>query len=153
MSTSALLEVQGLRAGYGETEVLRGVDLSVEAGEIVAVLGSNGVGKSTLNRTLSGIVRRPSRRHPLRRRGDRARETGQYRRARPHSCAGRPPYLLEHDGEREISILAATAARGRSARETASASSAFSRACANARRNMPARFPAASSRCWPLAEV
>ena len=56
MSTSALLEVQGLRAGYGETEVLHGVDLSVGAGEIVAVLGSNGVGKSTLNRTLSGIV-------------------------------------------------------------------------------------------------
>jgi branched-chain amino acid transport system ATP-binding protein len=56
MSTSALLEVQGLRAGYGETEVLRGIDLSVGAAEIVAVLGSNGVGKSTLNRTLSGIV-------------------------------------------------------------------------------------------------
>ena len=57
MLTSALLEVKGLHAGYGETEVLRGIDLSVEAGEIVAVLGSNGVGKSTLNRTLSGIVR------------------------------------------------------------------------------------------------
>jgi branched-chain amino acid transport system ATP-binding protein len=53
----ALLEVKALRAGYGETEVLRGVDLNVGSGEIVAVLGSNGVGKSTLNRTLSGIVR------------------------------------------------------------------------------------------------
>ena len=52
-----LLSVQGLRAGYGETEVLRGVDLVVSPGEIVAVLGSNGVGKSTLNRTLSGVVR------------------------------------------------------------------------------------------------
>jgi branched-chain amino acid transport system ATP-binding protein len=53
---SDLLNVQGLRAGYGETEVLRGVDLSVGTAEIVAVLGSNGVGKSTLNRTLSGVV-------------------------------------------------------------------------------------------------
>ena len=57
MTDRALLDVQGLRAGYGETEVLRGIELTVNPGEIVAVLGSNGVGKSTLNRTLSGIVR------------------------------------------------------------------------------------------------
>src|SRR3954451_3186221 len=57
MSTSAPLDVNGLHAGYGETNVLRGIDLSVAPGEIVAVLGSNGVGKSTLNRTLSGILR------------------------------------------------------------------------------------------------
>ena len=55
--TGALLSIEGLRAGYGETEVLRGIDLSVNNGEIVTVLGSNGVGKSTLNRTLSGILR------------------------------------------------------------------------------------------------
>jgi len=57
MRSEALLAVQGLHAGYGETEVLRGVDLDVGLGEIVAVLGSNGVGKSTLNRTISGILR------------------------------------------------------------------------------------------------
>ena len=57
MDSEPLLRVFGLCAGYGETEVLRGIDLSVNAGEIVAVLGSNGVGKSTLNRTISGIVR------------------------------------------------------------------------------------------------
>ena len=57
MSTEALLEVNDLHAGYGETRVLRGIDLWVRAGEVVAVLGSNGVGKSTLNRTLSGILR------------------------------------------------------------------------------------------------
>jgi len=53
----ALLDVRDLHAGYGETEVLHGVDLTMATGEIVAVLGSNGVGKSTLNRALSGIVR------------------------------------------------------------------------------------------------
>lgn len=54
---SALLEVSGLRAGYGRMEVLRGVDLHVEQGEIVVLLGSNGAGKSTLNNTLCGIYR------------------------------------------------------------------------------------------------
>jgi branched-chain amino acid transport system ATP-binding protein len=57
MSTEALLDVQGLCAGYGETEILRGIDLAVGKGEIVAVLGSNGAGKSTLNATISGLVR------------------------------------------------------------------------------------------------
>jgi len=54
---TVLLELQGLKAGYGRVEVLRGVDLHVNAGEIVALLGSNGAGKSTLNNTVSGLVR------------------------------------------------------------------------------------------------
>jgi len=52
-----LLAISGLRAGYGTTEILRGIDLTVGEGEIVAVLGSNGTGKSTLNRTISGVMR------------------------------------------------------------------------------------------------
>ncbi len=54
---TALLEVEALRAGYNGVEVLRGVDLRVETGEIVAVLGSNGVGKSTLNNNVCGLFR------------------------------------------------------------------------------------------------
>jgi branched-chain amino acid transport system ATP-binding protein len=52
-----LLGVRDVFAGYGDGDVLRGVNLDVKAGEIVSVLGSNGVGKSTLNRTISGVVR------------------------------------------------------------------------------------------------
>ncbi|KYO51691.1 ABC transporter ATP-binding protein (plasmid) [Tistrella mobilis] len=51
-----MLEVAGLKAGYGGVEVLRGIDLAVGAGEIVAVLGSNGVGKTTINKVLSGVL-------------------------------------------------------------------------------------------------
>jgi branched-chain amino acid transport system ATP-binding protein len=52
-----MLEVTNLHAGYGEVDVLRGINLSVQRGEIVALLGANGVGKSTLNNNLSGIYR------------------------------------------------------------------------------------------------
>jgi len=52
-----MLEVRGLRAGYGAVEVLRGVSMDVAAGEIAAVLGANGAGKSTLNASLSGLNR------------------------------------------------------------------------------------------------
>lgn len=52
-----MLEIRNLRAGYGQVEILRGIDLDVGAGEIVAVLGSNGVGKSTLNNNISALYK------------------------------------------------------------------------------------------------
>src|SRR3954467_9482798 len=51
-----MLEVKGLHAGYGVLNILRGIDMRVEAGEVVAVLGANGVGKTTLNNTLTGLL-------------------------------------------------------------------------------------------------
>lgn len=53
---STLLEVRGLRAGYEGIPVVFGLDLTVEAGEIVALLGSNGAGKTTTLRAISGMV-------------------------------------------------------------------------------------------------
>jgi branched-chain amino acid transport system ATP-binding protein len=54
---TALLEVRGLTAGYGAAAVLHDVDLTVEPGQIVAVLGANGAGKTTLLRALSGLIK------------------------------------------------------------------------------------------------
>ena len=55
MATDRLI-VQGLRAGYGQSEVLHGIDFKVGAAEIVVVVGRNGMGKSTLMRTLIGMI-------------------------------------------------------------------------------------------------
>lgn len=51
-----MLNVSDLRAAYGESEVLHGLNLKVEPGEIVAIMGRNGMGKTTLMKTLMGIV-------------------------------------------------------------------------------------------------
>ena len=54
--TPLLLEVTGLRAGYGGNAVIEDIDLTVEEGGVVAVLGTNGAGKSTLLRAISGAI-------------------------------------------------------------------------------------------------
>src|SRR4051812_10062182 len=52
-----MLEVEGLKAGYGLLSVIEGMDLVVRRGEMVALLGANGAGKTTTLRALSGVLR------------------------------------------------------------------------------------------------
>ena len=51
-----MLELQNVSAGYGGVEVIHGIDLTVQAGEIVTLVGANGAGKSTLVKAISGLV-------------------------------------------------------------------------------------------------
>jgi len=57
MQTNALLEVKDLSVAYGRIEAVRGITLSVGAGEFVSIIGSNGAGKSSTMRAIAGVVR------------------------------------------------------------------------------------------------
>lgn len=67
--SGVLLEIQGLEAAYGPSQVLFGVDLRIGAGEVATLLGRNGMGKTTTIRTLAGLM--PARAGSVRFRGDR----------------------------------------------------------------------------------
>jgi branched-chain amino acid transport system ATP-binding protein len=59
-ASSPLLEIRGLKAGYGEAEVLHGIDLAVSQGEFVCIIGANTAGKSTILRAISRLVPKSS---------------------------------------------------------------------------------------------
>jgi branched-chain amino acid transport system ATP-binding protein len=56
MTEAPILELLGVRAAYGRIEVLRGVDLTIPRGAVMALLGANGAGKTTLLRVISGLM-------------------------------------------------------------------------------------------------
>ena len=58
--SSSLLEIRQLRAGYGDAEVLHGIDLSVLRGEFVCIIGANTAGKSTILRAISRLIPKSS---------------------------------------------------------------------------------------------
>jgi branched-chain amino acid transport system ATP-binding protein len=57
VTAETVLEITGLRAGYGRVEALHGIDLRIGAGQLVALVGANGAGKTTLLKTISGVIR------------------------------------------------------------------------------------------------
>jgi branched-chain amino acid transport system ATP-binding protein len=81
MSATAFVDAQGLHAWYGTSHVLHGVDLRIARGETVGLLGRNGMGKSTLIRTLLG--------HVAQRQGRITIDGQDMSRARPHQVAQR----------------------------------------------------------------
>ena len=148
MPSEILLEVRDVFAGYGDGDVLRGVNLDVKAGEIVSVLGSNGVGKSTLNRTISASfargraastsMERPlnaSRRHPL-----------------SHGALSTCPRAGDYSRTYRLTTTwtwAVIAAPVPGARGIAIAYSPLSRGFATVAPSGPEPSPAANSKCSP----
>lgn len=57
MSTTALIEAKGLHTHYGASHILRGIDFTVNPGETIGLMGRNGMGKSTLLKSIMGIVK------------------------------------------------------------------------------------------------
>jgi ABC-type branched-subunit amino acid transport system ATPase component len=88
----ALLEAQGIISGYGGMEILHGVSLKVEPGQIVTIIGPNGAGKSTLLKTIFGLLTLKAGRVTFKRHGDHGLEPGSHRALGDVLC---PP-----DGER-----------------------------------------------------
>lgn len=78
--SAALLQVQGLQAGYGGAQVLFGLDLAVARGEVVALMGRNGAGKSTTLKALMGLL--PGTRGMVRFEGRDISRLAPYQRAR-----------------------------------------------------------------------
>ena len=86
----ALLEVDDIHTFYGNIEALKGISLTVEEGEIVTLIGSNGAGKSTTLRSISGLTPPRTGSITLRRQGDlddcrRRRSSGWASRSRPRA--------------------------------------------------------------------
>jgi branched-chain amino acid transport system ATP-binding protein len=80
-ASETLLDARGLQAWYGSSHVLQGVDIAIRRGETVGLLGRNGMGKSTLIRTLLG--------HVAQREGRITIDGQDCSRARPHDVARR----------------------------------------------------------------
>ncbi|MEA3119340.1 MAG: urea transport system ATP-binding protein [Paraburkholderia sp.] len=57
MSALPIIQTNALKSGYGDAMVLKGIDLAIAPGEVLAILGKNGMGKSTLLKTLMGYIR------------------------------------------------------------------------------------------------
>ena len=102
MAGQPLLQVEGVETYYGNIRALNGVNVAVQQGEIVALIGANGAGKSTLMMTIFGSPRARSRHdHALP-----AKTSPQHADARDRAdadrpVAGGPPHLPAHDGARK----------------------------------------------------
>ena len=139
-----VLAVADLHTYYGDSHVLQGVSLGVAPGEVVALLGRNGMGKTTLIRSIVGFT--PPRRGRVSFRGDDITAWPPFRRiARGMALVPQGRRIFASLSVRENLDVARA---GRRAAGLSRASTSSSLACASARPIAPTSSRAASSRCW-----
>ena len=130
----ALLEVDDIHTFYGNIEALKGISLTVDEGEIVTLIGSNGAGKSTTLRSISGLTAAARGLDPLRRQGDRRDRAAGHRPARHLPVPRGPALLPAHDRAGEPRARAPTCAATAKSSRTSTACSSCSRGSRSARR-------------------
>ena len=137
-----LLDVQGLTAGYGEAVVLTGVTFKVAEGQALALLGRNGMGKTTLVNSIIGVTRHIGGTIGL----DGRNITGLRPDERAHAGIGWVPQ--ERNIFRSLTVEENMTAVARPGRWTLPRSMSCSRVSPNAAATSATSCPAASSRCW-----
>jgi branched-chain amino acid transport system ATP-binding protein len=146
-SAAPLLAIRGLRAAYGKIEALKGVDLDINNGEIVALIGANGAGKSTLMMTIFGKPR--ARAGNVRFDGSDITEVPTHQIARLRIAqAPEGRRIFPRMSVAENLQMGADAADGSEADRAAGLERVFT---LFPRPSAAARCPAASSRCWRSA--
>ena len=98
-STQPLVLVEDVHTYYGKSHILHGVSLQVGPGEVVGLLGRNGVGKSTTLKTIMGLVQPSQGQVLLNGNADHRHAGAQARPPRHRLCAGRPPHLPPAHGD------------------------------------------------------
>ena len=103
----SMLAVRGVETYYGNIIALKGVDIDVNEGEIVTLIGANGAGKSTLMMTIFGAPRARKGTHHLRRPRHHANADARDRPAADRPVAGGPAHLPAHDRLENLQMGAA----------------------------------------------
>ena len=150
--TSLLLKVENLETAYGASQVLFGLSLDIVPGEMVTLLGRNGMGKTTTVRSIMGLTR--SLKGSIGFRGERIERAA----ARPHRAPGHragargPADLSEPERARAPGRLRRQPLRAQRPVDASSGCSSCFRALRSAQKIRATSSPAASSRCSPSAE-
>ena len=150
-STMALLELRDLAVSYGPIQALKGISLSVDAGEIVTLIGANGAGKTTTLKTISGLLQtvRQGTSSSTANRSSASRRTTRQARHRPR--ARRPRHVPRHDASPRTSRWARTLRKGNLTRRVRSGLQLVPALRLSGASRRPARSRAASSR-WSRSD-